>query len=495
MNCSKELKLVGNTEDVGLLEQIAQVVGEDQEYDVEVVPLEEVNGLSTCDILVVYGVDRDYGFEHIETGRKVLLVPGELGDVGLESWTQGWDAYGFTNKQAWVEFSARCKGACAFIISTPIGVHSFLDSEPPQWNRTLHLVSVLGSYIDGLEEYIDAVREVHPSCGFSFIVPDGPMPSGDRISSYRPDEISLMDLFRRGNCYWSLVAEPLSDRCLSTFVKAIAFGLPVVAGAPTIGQFNIDDIGWICDGAHACKDVFSRVNGRALIDKGTAAKYQALIHLGSDVWCKDLLGRRQQSRQEANSIKPARGGLVSLYDARALYQTADEIGARRILEIGSCNGGSTVYLGAVAKKHGGRLYCIDPIVRDILRENIKLAELDDYVTIIQGASPWVDPEKVAVPLDYLFIDGEHFTRWVVADYHYWVPFVRVGGRIAFHDWGASDRAGEMVREAVRLILQTDFGSLKKVDETQPNKWGVVVFEKVREQRLNANLIELRCLPS
>jgi len=282
---------------------------------------------------------------------------------------------------------------------------------------------------------------------------------------------------------------------LSTFVKAIAFGLPVVTGVQTVGQFDIDDVGWTCDGVHACKDVFSCINGRALIDKGTTAKCLALLHLGSDVWCKELLGRRQQSRREANSIKFARGGLVSSYDARALYQTADEIGAKRILEIGSRNGGSTVYLGAVAKKHGGRLYCIEPIVRDILRENIKLAKLDDYVTIIQGASPWVDPEKVAAPLDYLFIDGEHFTRWVIADYHYWVPFVRVGGRIAFHDWNASDHAGKMVREAVGLILQTDFGSLKKVDETQSSKWGVVVFEKIREQQLNANLIKLGCLPS
>jgi len=477
-----------------LLEQIAQVIGEDQENDVEIISSDGVSELSTCDILVVYGADEDHGFGRIKTGRRVLLVPDDLGDVGQSPWTRGWDAYGFTNKPAWIEFSNRHKGACAFIISTPVGVHPFLDSEPPQWNKTLHLVSVLESHVEDLGERISAVREAHPSCWFSFIAPDGLAPSGPRISNYRPDEISLVDFFQRGNCYWSLETEPLSTYCSSTLVRAIAFGLPVVAGVSAIAPFEVSDVGWICNGTQVCRDVFSCIDGKALIDKGTAAKYLARLHLGSDIWCKEILGKRQRSRQEANALKPAQGGLVSPYDARALYQTADEIEARRILEIGSRYGGSTVYLGAVAKKYGGMLYCIEPIVRDLLHENVGLAGLDKHITIIQGASPWVDPERVAIPLDYLFIDGEHFTRWVIADYHYWVPFVRVGGRIAFHDWNASDKEGKMVREAVRLILQTDFGSLKKVDETQSSKWGVVVFEKIREQPLNANLFDLGCLP-
>jgi len=490
----KEFKLVCRSEDVNRLAPIIKGVG-DRGYSVETILPEDVGQLSACDILMAYDIDRDCGLGRVRTRHKVIFATGDAYNLGVEEWTQGWNAYGFADPRAEAAFAKRCKGTHTFTVATPVDVYSFLDLESPSLNKTLHLVGVLDNGAGDLEKHISAIREVHSSCSFSFMDPEGIAPTGQRISSYKPDEVPLIDLFRKGNCFWLPATESLSDDNMAILVKAIAFGLPVVVDAEAIKWFDVADIGWVCGGEHSCKDVFSRVDGRSLVDKGRAAKYLARLHIGPNIWFREILGSRQRSMREAMSIEPAQGGLVSPYDARALYLTADEIEAKNILEIGSRYGGSTIYLGAVAKKHRGRLYCIEPIVRDILHRNIGLAELGDYITIIQGASPWVAPEKVAIPLDYLFIDGEHFTRWVIADYHYWAPFVRVGGRIAFHDWNAVDKEGKMVREAVGLILQTDFGSLKKVDETRSSKWGVVVFEKIREQRLNANLIDLGCLPS
>jgi predicted O-methyltransferase YrrM len=486
--------LVSDSENSESLEYLSKSI-EAKGYASSIISPKDVKKFSECAILMAYGVYNDCGFSDIKAKRRVMFVPGELGNIGSEPWTRGWDVYGFADRSAEAVFTKQCKGAHTFTAATPMDVYPFLDSEPPPLNRTLHLISVLDERVDNLEEQISAIREAHPSCLFSFIDPVGIVPAGHRISSYKPDEVPLIDLFRKGNCFWLPATGFLSDNNIAALVKAIAFGLPIVVNAEAIKWFDVADIGWVCTGTHSCKDVFSCIDGHALIDKGRAAKYLARLHLGPDVWLREILGSRQQAMREAMAITPAKGGLVSPYDGRALYLTADEIKAKNILEIGSRYGGSTVYLGAAAKKHRGMLYCIEPIVQDILHENIKRGELGDYITIIQGASPWVDPEKVPIPLDYLFIDGEHFTRWVIADYHYWVPFVRVGGRIAFHDWNSADKEGKMVREAVGLILQTDSGSLKKVDETHSSKWGVVVFEKVREQRLNANLIDLGCLPS
>jgi len=170
--------------------------------------------------------------------------------------------------------------------------------------------------------------------------------------------------------------------------------------------------------------------------------------------------------------------LLTVYDVEVLRQTSDEIGARRLLEIGSKKGCSTLVLGDVARKHEGRLYCIDPVILGRLTSNIETFGLQNYITLIQGKSPWIDPSRVAIPIDYLFIDGDHRTRWAIADYHFWFPFVRLGGRIAFHDVHAIDWAGKGVRRAIELILATDGDIIKLVAETQNcRQRGTQVFEK------------------
>lgn len=170
--------------------------------------------------------------------------------------------------------------------------------------------------------------------------------------------------------------------------------------------------------------------------------------------------------------------LLTVYDAELLRQTAGEIKARRLLEIGSKKGCSTLILGDVARKYEGRLYSIDPVIRGRLVTNIEAFGLQNYITLIQGKSPWIDSSRVAIPIDYLFIDGDHRARWTIADYHFWFPFVRIGGRIAFHDVHAMGWAGKGVRRAIELILDVDGDIIKLVAETRNcRQRGTQVFEK------------------
>jgi len=39
------------------------------------------------------------------------------------------------------------------------------------------------------------------------------------------------------------------------------------------------------------------------------------------------------------------------------------------------------------------------------------------------------------PIDFLFIDANHEHRAVLRDFNNWVPFVKIGGGVAFHDVG------------------------------------------------------------
>ncbi len=177
------------------------------------------------------------------------------------------------------------------------------------------------------------------------------------------------------------------------------------------------------------------------------------------------------------------GGNISEMDAEILYNTALEINAKHLLEIGSREGGSSMALGSVARETGGGLLCIEPKRLAKWDENIEALGLRDCVTLLAWSSPWM-PAGVrteASMLDYLFLDGggsahqPHHTRWMLVDYHYWEPSVRVGGRIAIHDWTGKGRTAYQVQRAVSIILETD--NLIEVMRHESTDRGIIVFEK------------------
>lgn len=173
--------------------------------------------------------------------------------------------------------------------------------------------------------------------------------------------------------------------------------------------------------------------------------------------------------------------LLTTDDIELLYETADGIQAEIILEIGSKRGGSALVLSQIARKYNGRLHCIDPFILPELRQNLERHGLDIYTSFIQAKSPWVDVSQVQTPIDFLFIDGDHRARWALMDYHYWVPWVRIGGYIAFHDVHALDWAGQGVRRAIDIIWRTDKELIHLVAETENHRQrGIKVFEKVKE---------------
>lgn len=178
-----------------------------------------------------------------------------------------------------------------------------------------------------------------------------------------------------------------------------------------------------------------------------------------------------------DKISEMGGGLQDATEATILYDTASEILAQNIVEIGSMYGTSSMALGTVAKEQGGHLQCIDPWARGKWYRNIAEMELREYVTMIHAFSPWIDMSQINLPIEYLLIDGEHKTRWCLADYHYWSAYVRPGGRIAFHDYKDAGKAGFHVKRAVEIILEDDADNLKEIVRNETSKWGIIVFEK------------------
>lgn len=169
------------------------------------------------------------------------------------------------------------------------------------------------------------------------------------------------------------------------------------------------------------------------------------------------------------------GDLLAIPEADLLYESGLAINARNILEIGARMGGSSMILGMLAKATGGHVQSIEIHPRPVWYENIERAGLADYVSLIEGESPWIDINLIRRPVDMIYIDGEHFTPECLVDYWFWSRYVRSGGIIAFHDWtGKQFDVGPMVQRAIRLIRERH----ELIEAGSIEGWfGLIVFSK------------------
>jgi len=166
---------------------------------------------------------------------------------------------------------------------------------------------------------------------------------------------------------------------------------------------------------------------------------------------------------------------MTIPDMQLLEKTALEINPKVILEIGSNDGVSSIVLGLVAKQCQGKLFCVEPMPKGRWKTNMQKYGIEDRVTLIWKASPWVDLALIPKPIDYLFIDGYHKFRWVLVDYHYWSPFVRPGGRIAFHDWDRNPDSITGIRRTIEIAQETDtLIEVAKIGKAENG--GTIVFE-------------------
>jgi predicted O-methyltransferase YrrM len=113
---------------------------------------------------------------------------------------------------------------------------------------------------------------------------------------------------------------------------------------------------------------------------------------------------------------------VSAPQGKFLHLLARIAGARRILEIGTLAGYSTIWLGRALPKDGaGRLVTLefDPAHAGVARTNIGRAGLDKIVEIRVGAAIDTLPGLAAeAPFDLIFIDADkpstpEYFRWAI----------------------------------------------------------------------------------
>jgi predicted O-methyltransferase YrrM len=168
-------------------------------------------------------------------------------------------------------------------------------------------------------------------------------------------------------------------------------------------------------------------------------------------------------------IMEAVDGWFSRAEGSKLYETA--VGASQVspvtVEIGSWKGRSTIVLGMVAKRNGGKVYSVDPHDGDLwsngksiktpntlaeFKKNMVAAGLNDTVTLFQKKSK--DVEWVDGKIGLLFIDGLHDYESVKSDFRKFEPHLAQGALIAFHDYNEDG-----VRKAVDEIVESGTSEL------------------------------------
>ncbi len=119
-------------------------------------------------------------------------------------------------------------------------------------------------------------------------------------------------------------------------------------------------------------------------------------------------------------------------DGRMLRLLAEAIGARKVVEIGTSNGISAIWMCQGLRKTGGKLITleIDPERAALAQKNLKLAGVDDLVTVVLGDAH----EKVKElegPIDMIFLDAD---KQGYIDYlEKLLPKLRPGGLVTAHN--------------------------------------------------------------
>jgi predicted O-methyltransferase YrrM len=204
-----------------------------------------------------------------------------------------------------------------------------------------------------------------------------------------------------------------------------------------------------------------------------------LLKLASPAWWSEKLFwmylRAIAGPPQSGSIE----GFLDPIEERCLQWAAVHAPAGgTIVEVGSYHGKSAVNLAYAVRKRGGvaGIYCVDTWMNTNIEhaKNVDVfqhfldntAAYRDLITLLRGRSEEVGREWKGGAIDVLFIDGDHSYDGVTADIHSWMPHLKPGGLVLFHDGDLPEvRAG--INDTKDLIQPSHAGKA----------WSIQVYRK------------------
>lgn len=135
---------------------------------------------------------------------------------------------------------------------------------------------------------------------------------------------------------------------------------------------------------------------------------------------------------------------VPLADARLLRLLAEAIGAKKVVEFGTSNGVSAIWMALALRKTDGQLISheIDPNTAALARQNFARAGVADIVTVVEGDGHET-AKQLTGPIDMVFIDAD---KEGYLDYlEKTLPLLRPGGLVLAHNMTPRQASPDFVR--------------------------------------------------
>jgi predicted O-methyltransferase YrrM len=173
---------------------------------------------------------------------------------------------------------------------------------------------------------------------------------------------------------------------------------------------------------------------------------------------------------------------TNIRELRALYNLASTCPQGAIaLEIGSHLGASSCYIAAGLAQINGYLFCVDTWHNETMPEG----EQDTYaafqkntygvrqqITPVKKKSDEVSISDIKVPLNFVFIDGDHSYEGVRNDFDLVQQWLAKDGIIAFHDFSNSYFEGvtRVIGEALASGKWMIVGQVDSLVWIKPAQW-------------------------
>jgi len=156
---------------------------------------------------------------------------------------------------------------------------------------------------------------------------------------------------------------------------------------------------------------------------------------------------------------------MTLAELNTLYDLAKDLGnSAKVLEIGSYLGASSCFLAAALSMQNGQLFCVDTWQNETMPEGEYKTFLEfqkntsgvaNHITCVKKNSKDLVESDISLPLNLVFIDGNHSYEFVKNDYEIVSSWIVDHGILAFHDCihfsGVSRTIGEALASGIWQI--------------------------------------------